>query len=464
MKTILYSILILLANISFVGAQDITGQWNGLLSLPGGQLRIVFNIEKSNTGFNTTMDSPDQGAKSIPTTSTTYDGNTLKITSSQMRMEYTGALQKSGMIDGTFSQGGQSIPLVLSRTMIEKVMKVRPQEPVKPYAYYTEEVTFKNADVTLSGTLSLPDAQNQHPVVILISGSGPQNRDEEIMGHKPFLVLADYLTKNGIGVLRYDDRGTGASTGDFKSATTKDFASDVEAAISFLQTRKEINKKEIGLIGHSEGGVIAPMVASENKSVNFIVLMAGTGIPGGELLLLQKELLEKTAGEDTETINKGVKINKGAFEIVSTTAADKLEAALENYYTDIASSSPEIIPESMTKDTYVKMASKQLSSPWMQFFISYNPAIALQKVNCPVLAINGDKDLQVPSKVNLDAIKSSLNKSGNQNVTIKEIPGLNHLFQECKSGLPDEYAKIEQTISPVALKEISDWILIQIRN
>lgn len=444
-----------------LNAQDITGQWNGILSFAGGQLRVVFNIEKSETGYKSTMDSPDQGAKDIPTTSTSFEGATLKITSSQMKMEFTGKLKNAGSIEGTFIQSGQSMPLNLSRKPVEKQKAHRPQDPVKPYSYYTEEVTFKNleADITLSGTLSLPDNKKAYPVVILISGSGPQNRDEELMEHKPFLVIADHLTKKGIGVLRFDDRGTAASTGEFKSATTEDFAADVEAAIKYLQTRKEVNKKLIGLMGHSEGGVIAPMVASKNTSVKYIVLLAGTGIPGMELLLMQKEQLEKAAGESEESITKGISMNKGAFEIVASTPSDKLEAALENYYSEAVTASPEIIPEGLSKETYIKMASKQLSSPWMKYFLTYDPTIALQKVKCPVLAINGDKDLQVPSKENLQAIQSALEKGGNKQITIKEMPGLNHLFQECTTGLPDEYGKIEQTFSPKALDVISSWIL-----
>ncbi len=450
-------------SINLAHAQDITGQWNGILSFSGGQLRVVFNIEKTGTGYTSTMDSPDQGAKGIPTTSTSFDGKTLKLTSSQMKMEFAGTYKNAESIEGTFIQSGQSMPLNLSRKMIEKAKVLRPQEPIKPYSYYTEEVTFKNpeADITLSGTLSLPDTKKAYPVVILISGSGPQNRDEELMGHKPFLVLADQLTKNGIGVLRFDDRGTGASKGEFKSATTEDFATDVESAIKYLQTRKEVNKKLIGLIGHSEGGVIAPMVASKNNTVKYIVLLAGTGIPGMELLLMQKEQLEKAAGESDESIAKGISMNKGAFEIVASTPSDKLEAALENYYSEAAIANPDIVPDGLSKETYVKMASKQLSSPWMKYFLTYDPKVALQQVKCPVLAINGDKDLQVPSKENLQAIRSALEKGGNKQITIKEMPGLNHLFQECTTGLPEEYGKIEQTISPKALEVVTAWLKTQ---
>ena len=270
-----------------MSAQDITGQWNGVLKVQGMQLRVVFNVTKSGAFYTSTMDSPDQGVDGIPVTQTTFVNSTIKFEVTNARIEYNGAL-KNDEIVGTFKQGGQEFPMNLSRKTIEKEVIKRPQEPTKPYSYYSEDVTFPNskANISLAGTLTLPKKEGNYPVVILISGSGSQNRDSELLGHKPFLVISDYLTKNGIAVLRYDDRGFGQSTGDSKTATSADFATDVESAVAYLKTRKEINLKKIGLMGHSEGGIIAPMVAAKSKDISFIVLLAGTGIQGDKLLLL----------------------------------------------------------------------------------------------------------------------------------------------------------------------------------
>ena len=278
-------------------------------------MRVVFNIVKTDKGYSSTMDSPDQGAKGIPVTFTNFENSVLKIEISNAKIEYTGTLDKENNFIGNFKQGGQSFPMNLSKEKVEKEKFVRPQEPTKPYPYYSEDVIFENKKdkITLAGTLTLPTKEGNYPVVVLITGSGPQNRDEELLGHKPFLVLADYLTKNGIAVLRFDDRGIGESQGDFKTATSLDFASDVESAVNYLQTRKEINKKKIGLIGHSEGGIIAPMVAAKSKDIDFIVLLAGTGIPGGELMLLQKELIERASGANEADIQKGQMTNKGSI-------------------------------------------------------------------------------------------------------------------------------------------------------
>lgn len=462
-QVIAFAIGILIANLVF--GQNITGQWNGILKVQGTQLRIVFNISKTESGFSSTMDSPDQHAKGIPVSSTSFENQTLKLTALNLGIEYEGVLDKNNIIVGNFKQGGMSFSLNLSREIAEKEQIVRPQEPIKPYPYYEEEVEFKNtkAGVTLAGTLTLPKKEGLFPVVVLISGSGPQNRDEELMGHKPFLVLSDYLTKNGIAVLRFDDRGTASSTGDFKTATTPDFASDVEAGVAYLKTRKEIDKKKIGLIGHSEGGIIAPMVAVNSKDISFIVLLAGTGIPGDQLLLLQQSLIGKASGTSDEILKKARAINFDVFDlIVKSKSTDQLKVDMASYFKRIlAEKENAFMLQGMPEDDFVKLQVSQTTSPWMLYFIKYNPAIALEKVKCPVLAVNGEKDLQVPPKENLEAIKNALKKGGNKKVTAIELPGLNHLFQECKTGLPSEYSIIDQTFSQTALNEILNWIKIQ---
>lgn len=445
--------------------QDITGQWNGELKIQGTQLRLVFNITKTESGFSSTMDSPDQGAKGIPTTTTSFKNSNLKITIANAKIEYEGTLGENNIIVGTFKQGGQSFQMNLSKEIIEKEKLVRPQEPIKPYSYYSEDITFENkkAGISLAATLTLPKKEGVFPVVILISGSGPQNRDEELLGHKPFLVLSDFLTKNGIAVLRYDDRGTALSKGDFKTATSLDFATDVEAGIDYLKTRKEINKKKIGLIGHSEGGIIAPMVASKSKDVAFIILLAGTGIQGDQLLLLQQKLIGKVSGVSDEDLQKSESTNRKAFDIVNkSNSLEQLNTDLTNYIKQTLKDKPNAEkPEGMSDDDFVKLQVNQIANPWMQYFIKYNPAPTLEKIKCPVLALNGEKDLQVPPKENLEAIKKALTTGGNKKVTTKELPNLNHLFQECKTGSPDEYATIKQTFSPIALTEILKWIQTQ---
>jgi len=450
-------LVIMVMTTSTLRSQDITGQWNGALTIQGTQLRLILHVTKSADVYTSTLDSPDQGAKGIPVTSTTFADQVLKFEVVNLGIQYTGEL-KDNIITGTFKQGAGSFPMNLSREIMAKKVVVRPQEPASPYPYYSEEVKFenKNEKIVLAGTLTLPKKEGNFPAVILITGSGPQNRNEELAGHKPFLVLSDYLTRNGIAVLRYDDRGTAESQGNFKTATTVDLASDVESAFAYLQTRKEINRKKIGLIGHSEGGVIAPIVAAKINDVSFIVLLAGTGIPGDQLLLLQGELIGKSYGLSDEKLQATKNLNKGAFDIVkNSTSPQMLETELTAY---IRRNLPPEKPAGISDDDLIKTQVTSLTTPWMQYFIKYDPSLILQKVKCPVLALNGSNDLQVPPKVNLAAIKEGLEKGGNKNVTVMEIPKLNHLFQESVTGSPLEYDKIEQTFSPIASKEILDWI------
>ena len=444
-----------------VSGQDIAGQWNGILKVQGIQLRLVFHIDKTDLGYTATMDSPDQGVNGIPVTTVSFEQANITLIIPSAKIEYDGVLGEDNSIVGTFRQAGQSFPLNLSKEIVEKEKLVRPQEPIKPYPYYEEEITFRNekAGIDLAGTLTLPRKDGVYPVVILISGSGPQNRDEELLGHKPFLVLSDHLTRNGIAVLRYDDRGTAASKGDFAKATTVDFSNDAKAAVDYLLKRKEINHKQIGLIGHSEGGIVAPIVAASSKDVAFIVLMAGTGIPGDQLLLLQQELIGSASGVSEEELLKNKLFNRGAFDmVIHSTDDDQLKKDLTEYIKKGFAEHPEEILQGMTAEENAAMHANQLVSPWMQYFIKYNPALILEEVKCPVLAINGEKDLQVPPKENLGPIAAALKKGGNKKVTIIELPGLNHLFQECTTGSPDEYAVIEQTMSPVAMAEILKWI------
>lgn len=463
MKIYLLTFLLGLAVAQCAFGQGISGQWNGILKIQGMQLRIVFNIAETENGYTATMDSPDQHAKGIAVSTVTFENSTLKLAATALRMEYEGTLKPEGIVEGTFKQAGLSIPLNLSREIVKKDELVRPQEPKKPYPYYEEDVTFPNvgAGITLAGTLTLPQREGVFPAVILITGSGAQNRDEEIMGHKPFLIIADFLTRNGIAVLRFDDRGTASSEGIFKTATSNDFATDVNAGVEYLLTRKEINKTKIGLIGHSEGGIIAPMVANSSKNVAFIVLLAGTGIPGDQLLLMQQELIGRASGMSDSKVQFIKTISSSIFEMVKkSNSIDQLNIDLTNFVKQKLNDFPDK-PQSLSDDDFVKAQVSEVLNPWMLNFIKYNPATALEKVKCPVLALNGEKDLQVPPKEDLKAIREALAKGGNKKVTTVELPGLNHLFQECKNGTPSEYATIEQTFSPLALEEILKWIKTQ---
>lgn len=467
MKKTTFILLSFLISFSAI-AQNITGSWNGLLKVQGMQLRLVINIQQAENGYKATMDSPDQGAKGIPVDLVTFTNDTLKFEVKMIGVTYAGVLGSDNIIKGTFTQMGMSLPLDLTTTKIEKEKVVRPQEPKKPYPYYAEEVKFINSvdGDTLSGTLTLPKKEGKFPVVVLISGSGAQNRDEELMGHKPFLVIADFLTRNGIGVLRYDDRGTAQSTGDFQKATSVDLANDAEAAVSYLLTRKEINKKKIGLMGHSEGGIIAPMVAARNKKVAFIVLLAGPGLRGKELLILQSDAIAKAAGVPDERRMANKKMNAEMYHVIlNSPDTVNLRSDLIRTMKANLKENPSLTGDVSAEKTemLVNQTVNLLVSPWIRYFINYDPFPMLKKVKCPTLALNGSKDLQVPPAENLALIRKAFSESGNNKLTVAELLGLNHLFQECTTGLPAEYATIEQTFSPKALDEILKFIRQQVK-
>ncbi|AAM06307.1 alpha/beta hydrolase family protein [Methanosarcina acetivorans] len=448
--------------------EEVEGLWMGSLEVQGGlELRLLFNISTMLDGsINATMDSLDQGVSGISVDTVTYKDGNLRLGAKSVGGVFEGTLKEDGKtLEGEWKQAELTLPLVLDR-IEEKPDTRREQDPVKPYPYDEEEVVYENtaAGVTLAGTLTLPRSEGLFPAVILITGSGAQNRDEEIMGHRPFLVLSDYLTRRGIAVLRVDDRGVGGSTGGFSQATTEDFAGDVLSGIEYLKSREEIDPSRIGLIGHSEGGLIAPIVAVESPDVAFIVLMAGTGIPGEEILYLQNDLISRAEGVDNETIAQNIALMKSMYSVVKeeqddTIAAEKLRKLIMD---EVANMSEEEKQNSgyseASSDTWVNASVQTLLSPWMRFFLTYDPSSTLMRVTCPVLAINGEKDLQVPPGENLKAIDEALKAGGNEDYTVKELPGLNHLFQTAQTGSPFEYATIEETISPTALEVIGDWI------
>ncbi|MCO6146844.1 S9 family peptidase [Flavobacterium sp. NRK1] len=457
-------VLLLLMLTSTLFAQDITGKWQGNLVVPGGKLKLIVNIAQGVAGYTATMDSPDQGAKNIPVPNIDFTENILTFGVPAAGISYKGKLE-NGTIKGTFTQGDYTLALDLSKGEAVETKLNRPQEPKTPFPYYTEDVTFKNekAGITLAGTLTLPKKDGNYPVVILISGSGSQDRNEEILGHKPFLVLADHLTRNGIGVLRYDDRGVGGSGGNPATGTSADFATDTQAALDYLKTRKEINKKKIGLIGHSEGGLIAQLIAEKNSDIAFIVMMAGPGIKGNELMILQNYLVGKANDiPEDELTSMGSTVRK-AYDIILTENDEKARklAVSEIFEKEFG---PFFASKGVPKDEIGRVVLgqvEQVTSPWFVYFLRYDPAPVLQNIKCPILALNGEKDTQVAAKANLDGIKRAAEKSGNKKVVTKSFPGLNHLFQECSTGSIQEYGTIEETISPVVLTEITNWITKQ---
>ncbi len=434
-------------------SQSIKGAWKGELNLSGMTLPLIFHIDSTQQGYVSTMDSPSQGAKGIPTNTTVFSNNELLIQMDKIQFIYKGKLVSKDAINGEVTQHGKTFPINLQRQVKQDSVKLKPQEPIPPFPYDQEEISFKHptAGHTLVGTLCLPKANPSGACVILITGSGPQNREEELMGHKPFLVLADYLTRLGIAVLRYDDRGVGKSTGDFSIATTEDFATDVEAAIGYLNSRKDV--KSIGLIGHSEGGIIAPMVASRNPSqVKFIVLLAGTGLPGKDIILLQNQLISKVNGISDAQIKKANSLNEKLYALVlnaqDSNAIRKEAAKLISEYS-----------ASRVTDEDLDVLLAQINSPWFRYFLKLDPRTYLEKTSCHVLALNGSLDLQVPAKENLTQIKIALKKANNYHFKVLELKGLNHLFQKAKTGNPSEYATIEETFNPKALQIIGKWIL-----
>ncbi len=433
----------------------IAGTWSGVLTVQGGmQLHIVFHVKAAADGtLSGTMDSPDQGAKGIPVSAVTVKGDSVRFEVAVANGGFAGAFAADhASIDGTWSQSGASLPLKLTKG--EAPAPSRPQNPKPPYPYGSEDVTIPNsaAGVQLAGTLTLPQGEGPFPAAVLVTGSGPQDRDETLLGHKPFLVLSDYLTRHGIAVLRYDDRGVGKSTGVFATSTSEDNTDDALAAVAFARSRPEIAKDKVGIIGHSEGGLVGPMAAARSDDVAFVVMLAGPGLTGREILHLQGELIARAEGAPEDAIASNWETQKKLFDVVESepdpdAAAPKLLAVLKEA---VAALPPDVraqASETVT-DAALEAQAKQVNSPWMRFFLTYDPVPTLEKVKVPVLALDGSKDLQVPPREDLDSIAAALHRGGNTDVTTRMLPGLNHLFQHATTGAPSEYASIEETFPP----------------
>ena len=389
-------------------AHNFTGSWTGIISAGESSLHIVFNISQDAEGNTVcTMDSPDQSVKGIPAQIVFESSDSISIRISNLGIEYNGKFN-GDMICGVYSQLGLELDLDLKN---EQIVYYRPQNPLPPYPYTTEEIEFVNdeANATLSGTITYPVGYIQGkkvPVVVMVTGSGPQNRDSEIYEHKPFLIIADYLARNGYATLRYDDRCVGKSTGRFQAETTKEVAKDAALAVKYLRDTKKFSK--IGVLGHSEGGNVAFMLGAD-KLIDFAITMAGVGVQGDECLYQQGIAIAKQSGQE--------------YQLTKEQLREYLIGTM---------------------------------SPWHEFFLDYDPASDISKTTCPVLVMNGEKDLQVIASSNVEAIKGNLPK--NKKSQVKIYPGLNHLFQECTTGLPTEYINIEQTISPIVLEDIAAWL------
>ena len=440
--------LMLLPSLSH--AQAILGDYKGKLDVGPSSLNLVFHIYGDK---EVTMDSPDQGAIGIPTTVDYLSLDSIHVKMDALRAEYAGKL-RDGKIMGKFTQAGHSFVLNLTPGLVDQK---RPQTPQPPYPYKTEEVSFQNGDATLRGTLTYPENYKKGcPVALLVSGSGQQNRDEEIFGHKPFLVLADYLARHGIATLRYDDRSAGESNGDVTALTMQVNMQDALSGISYLRGTKAFGK--VGIIGHSEGGTIAYMLAARKK-IDFLVSMAGPAMPGDSVLMMQNRDLLLASGLDKNLVEHYCQALKKIFDYKRSLLAkeNKVGARKEN-----AISQDQAFSELM-KDVQLPEAMKsnlkevfKMGDSWFNSFLTSDPTADLRKTTCPVMAIGGSKDLQVRASDNLNYTRSHLPKSSNN--VFKEYEGLNHLFQPCQQGTVIEYAQIEATISEDVLKDIADWI------
>lgn len=439
-------LLVFITKVSF--AQNITGTWSGILKVMQMELPIVFHINEHENGLMSTMDSPKQGANGIPMEETTFEDGELRIQAPALGIIYTAKFAEKDTLKGVFNQNGMNLALILARGVVEEAELKRPQEPQPPYPYYTEDFTLKNEKEgnLLAGSLFAPDKNKEHPILVMITGSGPQNRDEEIVGHKPFLVIADHLARNGIATFRMDDRGVDGSESGKDGATSADFAGDIASAVNFLSA---MGYKNIGLIGHSEGGMVAPMVYKQNKKVKFMVLLAAPGIPIPELMKLQTYRTTLAMGLTENFARQSADKNEKLYHFINTHKGKHFE---EDLIAFLKTENKGINQQQL------EATLNQVNNAWFRYFMAFDPHKYLKKVKVPVLAINGDKDVQVTSEENLEGIRKSLNRAKNKQFEIVEFTDLNHMFQTAETGSITEYEEIEETIAPEVLEKITVWI------
>ena len=466
MRIMLSAIILIITLVLAVGAQTSTtkleGNWMATVTVGDVKLRFVLKIEKSANGYTAKFDSPDQGQTDLPIDSIVLDGKNMSFSAAKFGISYEGTLSETvEEISGTLKQGPGSTPMIFKRVADAPKLN-RPQDPKQPYPYNEQEVSYRNEkdNLKIAGTLTLPQCSGPFPAVLLITGSGSQDRNETVAGHRPFLVWADYLARNGIAVLRVDDRGIGGTELGSLSATSENYAEDVLAGVNFLKQHKEIDPKMIGLIGHSEGGMIAPMVAARSKDVSFIVLLAGLGQRGEDVIYTQTELIHKAQGTPPDRLVHILALSRRINAIVKTeTDENRVE---QRIYEEIAAYGGTV--SELQKQQFERAAAAMkgfipmYKTAWYRYFIMFDPQSVLKNVKVPVLALNGEHDLQVAWKQNLDLIAAGLKAGGNADITIRAFPKLNHLFQTSPTGLLSEYSQIEETISPEVLKTVSDWI------
>ncbi len=462
MRTAIRSQLLLVFAAALWGQPGIEGTWQGTLELGAASLRLGIHISRNPQGILTsTLDSIDQGAMGLPVKETTFTDRKVHLDMPDLHATYEGTLSGDGAeIAGTFTQGGP-VPLTLKR--VDKIATLnRPQNPKPPYPYDAVDATYENkTGIKLAGTLTLPRGQGPFPAAVMITGSGPQDRDETLFQHKPFWVIADYLTRRGIAVLRVDDRGVGKSAGSSSAATLDDMALDALAGVAFLKSRKEIDPRHIGAIGHSEGGIVGPIAAAQSADVAFVVMLAGTGVDGAHVMYRQAELANRLAGAGDDAIAMNRKIQELIFDAMRSEPDNQAALAkMRAGWGKMKSDSSEADRQQMgAADAALEGQFRSMLSPEMRSFILYDPAAALGKVKVPVLALNGSRDFQVDPAQNLPAIKSALAAGGNRDFTATELPGLNHLFQKCNQCTASEYGTLEETFSPTALEVMGDWIV-----
>ena len=442
--------------------QSIDGHWEGNVQVLGTELQVAVDIVSNDAGLTATIDIPQQGVNRLALKNVRYNPPEVQfeIDFGQFSAAFEGKVLGE-TISGEFQQSG-----VAGRFELERVEVIDESPPTSvPAQYREEEVTFQNGDITLAGTLTLPPGHGPHPAVVLITGSGPQDRDEDLYGFKIFGVIADHLTRHGIAVLRYDDRGVGGSTGDVEQATSQDFAGDVVAAVDLLRARHDINGSQIGLLGHSEGGIVAPLAALESDDVSFIILMAGTGVPGHQILQAQLELISPTEGLSEAEIAERRKVQERSFEAARTSEGfAELEADLRQQILKSLKNLSEEERQAITDmdqlvEDRVQLTLRALQTPWFKFFLDYDPAATLEQVTVPVLAVFGKLDWQVPADINRPAIRHALEIAGNRDVTAVTLPRANHLFQEAETGSSSEYATLDKEFVPGFLELITGWIL-----
>jgi pimeloyl-ACP methyl ester carboxylesterase len=432
---------------------DFSGYWEGSLTIsPNNSLAMGFTITFSGEGtYEAFLQIPSQGLRNFKVSSIHQEHNLLTIGMEQLQATFTGTYNpETQQIAGTFIQMGQSLPLVLSLGEVKE--NTRPQDPIEPYPYISEDIYFPQAPegFRLAGTITRPEGDGPFPAVVLITGSGAQNRNEELLGHRPFLVLADVLTRSGIVVLRYDDRGFADSEGDAITATSLDFADDAESAVNYLKTLSYVDTGNIGIIGHSEGAIIAPIVAQRNKDLAFLVLMAGSGVDGMAVLEDQTAAILRAQQAPESYITQVVASNMAIYATIldeSRSLEERKEAVVQT-----------LLALGMPEDQATSQMSA-LFSPWYMTFLALDPSDYLKDLAIPVMILNGTKDTQVSATLHVPAIEQALRSGGNTRYTTKVYEGLNHLFQPAQTGAPEEYGIIETTIDPQVLEDISIWII-----